>query len=306
MMDILLIGAQGQLARQLRRELATLGKVTVAARSGGDVALDLAAPESVAAVVDRTAPDVIFNAAAWTAVDRAESEPDAAYAVNRDAVAALAQAAARRDALLVHYSTDYVFDGQQTRPWREDDPVAPQSVYGASKLAGEQAVAASGCAYLVFRTAWVYDLEGQNFPRTIARLARSRETLNVVADQTGSPTWARHLAQASAQILARLGQDRAAWREASGIYHLCGGGETSWHAFAQAVVDALRARGETLPLRALNAIPASEYPTPAARPAYSVLDCARAAERFGVRLPDWRSAFAQACAEVPAHAPLFG
>lgn len=305
-MKILLIGKNGQLARQLWRELATLGEVVVAAREGGDVRLDLMQPDTVPAVVQATAPQVIFNAAAWTAVDRAEEEAAAAHAVNAEAVGALAQAAARLGALLVHYSTDYVFDGNGSRPWREDDATAPQSVYGASKLAGERAVAASGCAHLIFRTAWVYDTEGQNFPRTIARLARTRETLGVVADQMGSPTWARHLAQASAQILARLGEDAAAWRAASGVYHLCGGGETSWHGFAEALLDALRARGEALAVKELRAIATSEYPTPAARPAYSVLDCERAATRFGVRLPHWREAFAQACESVPASSLLFG
>lgn len=294
---ILLLGADGQVARELRRELSTLGDVIVAARGSGDERVDLADAAALAGMVRRLKPDWIVNAAAHTAVDKAESERELAFSINATAPGVLAAAAAELGALLVHYSTDYVFDGRGGRPYREDDPTAPRSVYGQSKLAGEAAVAAGGAAHLILRTSWVYGLAGNNFMRTMRRLAREREELRVVADQRGAPTWSRHIAQATAQMLARLGQDRSAWQRQSGVYHLVSQGETSWHGFAEAIIDHQRLRE---PVKAQRVVPIAthEYPVPAPRPAYSVLDTSKLLNNFGIRLPDWRAALAQVQEEL--------
>lgn len=294
---ILLIGSDGQLARELRRELSTLGDVTVAARSGADVRIDLTEPDTLTEMVRRLRPDWVVNAAAHTAVDKAESELELAFAINAAAPGVLASAAAEVGALLVHYSTDYVFDGQGSRPYLEDDPTGPQSVYGQSKLAGEAAIAAAGVAHLILRTSWVYGLAGNNFMRTMRRLARERDELRVVADQRGAPTWSRHIAQATAQMLAQLGQDRAAWQRLSGLYHLVSQGETTWHGFAETIVAHQRLR-EQVKARRVIPIATHEYPVPAPRPAYSVLDTGKLHNNFGIRLPDWRVALAQVQEEL--------
>ena len=294
---ILLIGAGGQVARELRRELSTLGEVTVAARSGGDVSIDLTESAKLSEMVRRVRPDWIVNAAAHTAVDKAESERELAFSINATAPGVLASAAAEVGALLVHYSTDYVFDGQGSRPYLEDDPTGPQSVYGQSKLAGEAAIAAAGVAHLILRTSWVYGLAGNNFMRTMRRLARERDELRVVADQRGAPTWSRHIAQATAQMLAQLGQDRAAWQRLSGLYHLVSQGETTWHGFAEAIVAHQRQR-EPVKVQRVIPIATHEYPVPAPRPAYSVLDTGKLHNNFGIRLPDWRAALAQVQEEL--------
>lgn len=284
-MKILLTGASGQVGWELRRTLAPLGEILTPERRQ----LDLAQPDSLYDAVMALAPDLIVNPAAYTAVDRAESESVLAYAVNADAPRELARAAAQRGIPLVHFSTDYVFDGRQAAPYAESDTPQPLGVYGASKWAGEQAVQTAGGDYLILRTSWVYGLRGGNFLRTMQRLARERETLSVVNDQWGAPTWSRLLAEATALVVARwLAQpDRAA---ASGVYHLSCSGKTSWHGFAAAILDDLRQRGERV--ATLAAIPTSGYPTAAVRPAQSLLDNARLAARFGVRLPDWESALA--------------
>jgi len=294
---ILLLGADGQLARELRRELSTLGALVVAGRSIGREHIDFTAPDSVAGVIERVRPHWIVNAAAHTAVDRAEHERDLAFAVNATTPSVIAKAAAEIGALLVHYSTDYVFDGTGARPYREDAPTAPQSVYGQSKRAGEEAIAASGAAHLVLRTSWVYGLAGNNFMRTMRRLAREREALRVVADQRGAPTWSRHIAQATAQMLARLGQDRAAWQRLSGVYHLVSQGETTWHGFAEAIIGHQR-RHEPVKVTCITPIATHEYPLPAPRPAYSVLDTGKLFDTFGIRLPDWRDALGQVQEEL--------
>jgi dTDP-4-dehydrorhamnose reductase len=298
---ILVLGGDGQVAWELRRTLASLGQVIAVGRRTLPHALDLMQADAIAPLVEAVRPHWIVNAAAYTAVDKAEQEPDAAAAVNATGPGLLAQAAARVGAQLVHYSTDYVFDGMATAPYREDDATNPQGAYGRTKLAGEEAIAAAGCDWLVLRTAWVYGARGGNFMRTMRRLAREREELRVVADQRGAPTWSRHIAEATAQILAQLGDDRAAWHRACGIYHLTSAGEATWHDFASAIVEHQRGR-ETLACQRVSAITTADYPTPARRPAYSVLDNDKLARSFGVRLPDWRDALAQVQEDIDAAA----
>ena len=288
-MKILLLGANGQVGHALRFSLAPLGEVVAATRSGElekGVACeraDLADADALTALVLRVAPDVVVNAAAHTAVDRAEDEPEPAFAINAHAPAVLAQACANRDALLVHYSTDYVFDGQGTRPYREDDPTAPLGVYGSSKLAGEQAIVASGCRHFIFRTAWVYGNHGANFMRTVLRVGATRDELDVVADQVGTPTPATLIAEVTAHA---LGSGRAT----SGTWHLTATGQTSWHGFAEAIFEVAHARGSIDRIPMVRPITTGQYPTRARRPAYSCLDTRALRSDFGVALPDWRSA----------------
>lgn len=285
---ILVLGGDGQVAWELRRTLSTLGKVIVVGRRT-EPALDMMQPETILPLVDQIQPDWIVNAAAYTAVDKAEQEPEAAAAVNAVAPGLLAEAAARVGAQLVHYSTDYVFDGTASVPYKENDTPNPQGVYGRTKLDGEVAIAKTGCDWLIFRTAWVYGARGGNFMRTMRRLAREREELRVVADQRGAPTWSRHIAEATAQILAQLGDDRAAWHRACGVYHLTSAGVATWHDFASAIVEHQRGH-ESIACQHITPITTADYPTPAKRPAYSMLDNTKLADTFGVRLPDWRVA----------------
>ena len=283
---ILLIGPSGQIGWELRQTLAPLGPVCALDRS----ALDLASAEAVRRAVRETAPGLIVNAGAYTAVDRAESEPDLAQAINGTAPGVLAEEAKRLGAALVHYSTDYVFDGRMTRPYREDDPTGPISAYGRSKLAGEQAIAAVGGAYLILRTAWVYSLRGANFLTTIGRLAAQQEALRVVDDQRGAPTWARVIAEATALILTRCNARSGPGElgERGGLYHLTAAGETTWFGFTEAIIAEMRAAGERLSAKEVIPIPTADYPTPAERPAWSVLDCGKARDAFGVDVPYWR------------------
>ncbi|MGH8027435.1 MAG: dTDP-4-dehydrorhamnose reductase [Pseudoxanthomonas sp.] len=290
-MKILLLGANGQVGHELRRSLASLGEIIVTTRSGvldGNPCelADFDLPDTLPALVERIEPDVVVNAAAYTAVDRAESEPDAAFRANAESPRRLAEACASSGALLVHYSTDYVFDGGASRPYREEDATAPLGVYGRSKLAGEQAIKESGCRHLIFRTAWVYGTYGANFMRTMLRLGAERDELRVVADQLGTPTPARLIADVTAAVL-RVNSAR------SGVWHLTATGQTSWHGFATEIFR--RASGNGLIDRIPCVIPiaASEYPTPAKRPQYSCLDTTRLREDFGVDLPDWKLALEQ-------------
>ena len=283
---LLLLGANGQLGTELHRSLAPLGDVVSATQAGmlGDAACetaDFGRPDSLTELVDRIAPDVVVNAAAHTAVDRAEQESDLAFRINAEAPSALARACQRRDALLVHYSTDYVFDGHGTRPYREDDETAPNSVYGASKRAGEQGVQASGCRHLIFRTAWVYAAHSSNFLRTMLRVGAERQELRVVADQVGTPTPAALIAETTAQVLRQAPRT-------SGLWHLTASGQTSWHGFAEAIFAGAVARGLLPHAPRVTAITTADYPTPAARPVYSVLDCSALQREFGIVLPDWR------------------
>ena len=268
---ILLISGSGQIGWELRQTLAPLGPVRALDRS----ALDLSSTEAIRGALCETVPGLIVNAGAYTAVDRAESEPDLALAINGTAPGILAEEAKRLDAVLVHYSTDYVFDGRTTRPYREDDATGPVNAYGRSKLAGEQAIAEIGCAYLILRTAWVYSLRGANFLTTIRRLAAEREELKVVDDQHGAPTWARGIAEATALILTRCNAQTGPGElgERRGLYHLTAAGETTWVGFAEAIITEMRAAGEQVLAKTVSAITTADYPPPAERPVWSVLDC---------------------------------
>ena len=281
----LLTGATGQLGWELRRTLAPLGPVIAPARDE----LDLADANGIRTAVRRHRPLVIVNAGAYTAVDRAEAEPELAHSINATAPGLLAEEAARLGALLVHFSTDYVFDGSAERPYREADRPNPLNVYGRSKLAGERAIEEVGGKHLIFRTSWIYGMRGSNFLRSMLRLAREREEMRVVDDQIGAPTWSRMIAGATALVLAQVAG--AEWElppAGRGVYHLTAGGETSWYDFARAILERDPAREEQR-CRTVRPIPTSEYPTPAARPRFSVLDNQRIAKRFGIRLPHWRT-----------------
>ena len=282
-MNILLLGKNGQVGWELQRALAPLGDVVALDRRSTPAA-DLSDPDALATLVRDLRPDAIVNAAAHTAVDTAESEPDLARAVNTTAPAVLAREAAALGAWLVHYSTDYVFDGSGTAPWTEDAPVAPLSVYGQTKADGEAAIRLAAGQHLIFRTSWVYAARGGNFAKTMLRLARERDRLNVVADQFGAPTGADLIADVTAHAL-RTAMARPAL---SGTYHLVAGGETSWHGYASHVVARARALGQDLKAQAIEPVPTSAFPTPARRPANSRLDTTRLQQAFDLRLPTWQ------------------
>lgn len=288
-MSILLFGADGQVGFELHRSLSALGPVQACTRSGQlsrglpGTRADFVEPGQAAALVRSVRPQVVVNAVAYTAVDKAEDERDLAQRINAEAVAEIAAACAEIGSALVHYSTDYVFSGRGNRPWREDDPVAPLSAYGRSKLAGEQAIRTSGCQHLIFRTAWVYGARGQNFLRTMLRLAGERDELRVVDDQIGSPTSARWLADITAHAL----QVRP---DACGTWHAVSDGACSWNAFAEAIFADALALGLIAQAPRVVGIPTAEYPTRATRPAYSRLDNARLRADFGSNAPDWRDA----------------
>ncbi|UQO33448.1 dTDP-4-dehydrorhamnose reductase [Burkholderia cepacia] len=295
-MRILVTGANGQVGWELVRALQPLGEVVAATRH----VVDLGDAAAVDAYVDTLAPDLVVNAAAYTAVDRAEDEPEAAFAVNRDAVGSLAQAARERGALLIHFSTDYVFDGSKRTPYVESDAVCPLNVYGASKLAGEQAIADAGGDWLVFRTSWVYASRGQNFLRTMLRLGANREALSVVSDQFGAPTSARIIADLTAHAAAKALAERRAGSFTSGLYHMTAQGETTWYAFAKAIFAGARRLSPQIDLaiREVKPIPAAEYPAKTARPTFSVLDNTRFDERFGLHRPQWSDGLALVLAEL--------
>ena len=283
-MRILLFGTNGQVGWELQRALQRLGDVIALSRNEAD----FDAPDSLRACFDSRF-DVVVNAVAYTAVDQAEQEEDRAMRVNAEAVGVIAEEARRQEALLIHYSTDYVFDGTSPVPYREEDRPDPQSAYGRSKRAGEVAIEASGCEYLILRTSWVFAARGRNFLRTILRLAAERETLRIVGDQYGAPTSARLIADCTASVIERAMNERRVLRLASGTYHLTASGRASWHEFATHVVERARMQAAmALAVTAIQSIPSSEYPVPARRPANSSLDTTRVRERFGVHLPDWR------------------
>lgn len=286
-MKILLLGANGQVGWELQRALAPLAELLACDRSSGNLE-DLVALQ---ALLRRERPTIIVNAAAYTAVDQAESDVARARLVNAEAVAVLAHYAAANDAWLVHYSTDYVFDGQAPDAYRETAATAPLSIYGQTKLEGEQAIQASGCRHLILRTSWVYAARGGNFAKTMLRLAGEREQLRVVADQIGAPTSAELIADVTAQCLGRIIHEPALAAQASGIYHLVAGGETSWHGYAQFVIGTAGQLG--LPLKAsveqVLPISASEYPVPAPRPANSRLNTEKLRSTFGLLLPPWQT-----------------
>ena len=278
-MKILLTGVNGQVGWELQRTLAPLGEVIAADRG----VLDLADRAAIRRRVEAIAPDLIVNPAAYTAVDKAESEPELAHAINALAPGELAACGIP----LVHFSTDYVFDGRKPGAYTEEDTPNPLGVYGATKLAGEQAVARAGAPHLILRTSWVYGLRGRNFLLTMQRLARERDSLSVVDDQFGAPTWSRLIAEATALVIARW-LHHPNQNATAGVYHLSCGGRTSWHGFTAAILAHLAVTEGKL--ARLTAISTSGYPTPAARPANSQLDCGKLAATFGVRLPDWETA----------------
>jgi dTDP-4-dehydrorhamnose reductase len=301
-MKLLVLGANGQVGFELLRALAPLGDLIAATRDGtlsGDVvsstsirciAADLADATSLANALDAANADIVVNAAAYTAVDRAESEQHPADRINHVAPGEIGAWAKRRGAGVVHYSTDYVFAGDATHPYRESDATSPLGVYGRTKLDGENALRASGARHLIVRTAWVYASRGHNFLRTMLRLGAERDVMRVVADQTGAPTPARLIADTTAAMIA-------AWHESiatgdaryDGTYHLVAHGETSWHGFADAILEGAVERGVIARAPRVEAIATADYPTPAKRPAYSVLDVSRLETAFGLQLPDWRA-----------------
>lgn len=294
-MKILLLGKSGQVGWELQRALAPLGELVALDRVGAEgLCGDLADLEGLVRTVRAVAPDVIVNAAAYTAVDKAESEPDLARRINAEAPGVLAREAKALGAWLVHYSTDYVFDGAGSKPWTETDPVAPLNVYGATKLAGEQAIQQSGCNYLIFRTSWVYAARGANFAKTMLRLARERTVVKVIDDQFGAPTGADLLADVTAHAV-RVAQQKA---EVSGVYHLAPAGEVTWWAYAGFVIARARAAGEALVVETVEPIPTSAYPTPARRPSNSRLDTRKLQTTFSLHLPDWHDGVSRMLTEI--------
>jgi dTDP-4-dehydrorhamnose reductase len=295
-MKVLLLGKGGQVGWELQRSLAPLGELVALDFDSTDFHADFSRPEQLAETVLKVRPDVVVNAAAHTAVDKAESEADFARTLNASAPGVVAEAAQQVGALMVHYSTDYVFDGSGSAPWKEDDPTGPLSVYGRTKLEGEQLVAQHCARHLIFRTSWVYAARGGNFAKTMLRLAKERERLTVIDDQFGAPTGAELLADVTAHaIRATLLDPRKA-----GLYHLVAGGETSWHGYARFVIEQAQAAGVELKAgpEAVDAVPTSAFPTPATRPHNSRLDTTRLQSTFGLTLPHWQVGVARMLRET--------
>ena len=303
---ILLIGSTGQVGHELAGTLTRIGEVVVPERA----ALDLTRTPDVARIIHDAYPQVIVNAAAYTAVDLAEKEPERARAINTEAPAAMAVAAAELNALLVHYSTDYVFDGSKESPYAEDDSTNPLNVYGRTKLDGENAIRDSGCRHLILRTAWVYATRGKNFLLTILRLASQREELRIVSDQIGAPTWAHEIARATSSMLERHAAAAAGDAPPTGTFHVTAGGTTNWHAFATAILDeaaklpganrwlSAALGGGSIVTKRITPIMTADYPTPARRPAYSVLSNERLTHSYRLQLPEWRDQLKAALAST--------
>jgi dTDP-4-dehydrorhamnose reductase len=291
---ILLTGSTGQVGWELQRTLMTLGEVVVAGRAAdAKLPLDLADPATIRAAIQAVQPDLIVNPAAYTAVDKAESEPDLAMAINGIAPGVMAEEAKRMGAALIHYSTDYVFNGTQSTPYTETDQPDPQNVYGRTKLAGELAIQAIGGSHLILRTSWVYGLRGKNFLLTMLKLADQREELSVVDDQVGAPTWSRTIAEATAQMVAQgLPHLSEFCDRHQGVYHLTSTEQTSWYGFAQAIFA--QTPSQQRMLKRLLPIPSTQYPTPAQRPVYSSLNTGKFSQTFGLHLPTWQNALALA------------
>jgi dTDP-4-dehydrorhamnose reductase len=297
---ILVTGSTGQVGAELLRTLAPLGKVVAPSRAE----MDLANTDTVRAKIREVRPRWIVNPAAYTAVDKAENEPELAYAINAEAVRAIGEEARAIGAGVIHFSTDYVFPGTGTAPYVEADETAPVSVYGASKLAGEKLLAESGAEHMIFRTSWVYGAHGKNFLLTILKAARERERLRVVADQHGAPTWSRDLGRMTAHVIGRVEEAAAgrdlneAMREFNGVYHAAGAGETTWHGFAVEAVRREHERQPRLRLAEVDAISTAEYPTPARRPANSRLNCGKLAATFAWKMMDWRGSLLEVMKEL--------
>jgi dTDP-4-dehydrorhamnose reductase len=300
---ILITGSTGQVGWECARALTAAGEVYAPQRD----ALDLAQTDSIRRAVRSFQPHWIVNSAAYTAVDKAESEPELAFAINRDAVAVIAEEAKQLGAVVVHYSTDYVFDGSKQAPYGEEDAASPVSVYGKSKLAGEQELAASAIPYFNFRTSWVYGPRGKNFLLTILKLSQERSELRIVNDQHGAPTWSYDLAALTAQVIRQVqkkaGTAGCTPAEAAmadrGTYHACNSGETTWHGFASEALRLLQQRQPEVRLATLTPIPTAEYPTPARRPGNSRLDCSKLRRQLGIVMPEWKESLQKAIAEVP-------
>jgi len=295
-MKILLFGKNGQVGWELARSLAPLGELTALGSDDREPCGDLADPDGIVRTIQSLAPDVIVNAAAYTAVDQAESETDRAHLINAQAPAALARTAAQIDALLVHYSTDYVFDGSGSTPWVEGDPARPCNAYGATKAEGDRCITDAGCRYLIFRTSWVYAARGQNFVRTMIRLAAERAELKVVSDQWGAPTGAELIADVTACAITAVGHSP----ERCGTYHLAAHGETCWHSYAGFVIDQARKLGlqTSVEQAAILPIQTAEFETAAPRPLNSRLATSRLQRSFNLVLPDWRSGVLRAVTEI--------
>ncbi|MDR3455271.1 MAG: dTDP-4-dehydrorhamnose reductase [Rhodoferax sp.] len=295
-MKILLLGKNGQVGWELQRSLSVLGELVALDRHSPDLCGDLANLQGLAQTVRTVRPDVIVNAAAHTAVDKAESEPELARTLNALAPGVLAQEAAKLGALLVHYSTDYVFDGSGTRPWTETDTPAPLGVYGQTKLEGERLIAATCPRHLIFRTSWVYGARGSNFAKTMLRLAQERERLTVIDDQTGAPTGADLLADVTAHAIRSVLQQP----QQAGLYHLAAGGETSWHGYAKYVIAQAQTAQSTIKIvaTAVDPVSTSAFPTPARRPHNSRLDTAKLQAAFGLSLPPWQQGVARMLTEI--------
>ncbi|RDH91746.1 MAG: dTDP-4-dehydrorhamnose reductase [endosymbiont of Seepiophila jonesi] len=287
-MQILIIGDQGQVGWELQRSMATLGDVIAIGRRTKSLTIDLADPGTIHKAVREIKPDWIINAAAYTVVDKAEEEHELAMAVNGTAPGVLAEEAKAIKATLIHYSTDYVFDGKATEPYKEESPTNPLSVYGKTKLAGEKAVEAVDGRYLILRTGWVYGNRGQNFLMTMRRLAHEREELKIVDDQYGAPTWCRHIAEATSQAVSQCVVNPDLLDEKRGLYHLSSDGMTTWYVFSRSIFELMREADEKILLQAVKPITTEEYPLPAPRPGYSILDNTKLRHHFGVVLPDWK------------------
>ncbi|MCC4264623.1 dTDP-4-dehydrorhamnose reductase [Oceanimonas baumannii] len=293
-MHILLLGKNGQVGWELQRALAPLGTVTALSRESQELCGDLSCPEALAGTIRALKPDVIVNAAAYTAVDKAETEQEQAQQVNTSSVEVLAKEAAAIGAWLVHYSTDYVFNGADGPPWSEQDATKPLNYYGTTKLAGEQAITEHCPRHLIFRTSWVYAARGNNFAKTMLRLARERTELNVISDQVGAPTGAELIADVTAHAL-RMALLRPSL---AGIYHLAANGEASWHDYAGFVFEQARNKGVELALQTCSAISSEQWSVPAKRPLNSRLDCSKLEEAFGFKLPHWQQGVARMLTEI--------
>ena len=295
-MKILLFGKNGQVGWELQRSLAPLGEVIALGTTSQNYCGDFTDLTGIANTIRAIEPDVIVNAAAHTAVDKAESEPDLARTINALAPAVLAKESNLLNSLLIHYSTDYVFDGEGDKAWQESDQTEPLSIYGATKLEGEQLIQASGCMHLIFRTSWVYGARGGNFAKTMLRLAKERDSLKVIDDQIGAPTGADLLADVTAHAIRTARRNP----EVSGLYHLVAGGETSWHGYASFVLDYARRAGIDLKVAtdAVQAVPTSAFPTPAKRPHNSRLNTEKLQNTFDLHLPHWQAGVTRMLAEV--------
>jgi dTDP-4-dehydrorhamnose reductase len=296
-LKILLLGPNGQVGWELQRSLAPLGELIALSRQGNqELCGDLSDPEPLTTTIKAISPDIIVNTAAYTAVDQAESEPEMAGIINAEAPARIAHEAQKTGAWLIHYSTDYVFDGSGTAPWKEDDPKAPINVYGHTKLEGEQAIRESGCHHLIFRTSWVYAARGKNFIRTLLRLASERDSLKVINDQLGAPTGAEFIADTTAHSIRSAIRDKSL----SGTYHLAAAGDTSWYEYARLIIhEAARSGMEIKTTREnITSVPSEEFHTAAARPKNSRLDTTRLQNAFGLHMPPWEDGVRRALCEM--------